>query len=124
MALLGADHHRLLAEPADHVKGLLGLTTQRQLLDVVGDAALNHGAQFLRDGEEPVGREQPLQRLVRTFVVVVFDPPPHPFAGLLEAVKLRPHQEVLPDRFPEPLDLAQCHGVVGRTADVVDAVFL
>jgi hypothetical protein len=57
LALLGADHHRLLAESADHVKGLLGLTAQRQLLDVVGDTALNHGAQFFRDGEEPIGRE-------------------------------------------------------------------
>ncbi len=124
LAFLGADHHRLLAEPADHVKGLLGLTAQRQLLDVVSDAALDHSAQFFRDGEEPVGREQPLQRLVRTFVVVVFDPQPHPFAGLLETVKLRPHQKVLPDRLPEPLDLAQRHGVMGRAADVVDAVFL
>jgi hypothetical protein len=124
LALLGADHHRLLSQPPDHVKGFLGLTAQRQLLDVVGDAALDHGAQFLRDGEEPIRREQSLQRLVRTFVIVVFDPQPHPFACLLETVKLRPHQKVLPDRFPEPLDLAQRHRVMGRTADMVDAVFL
>jgi hypothetical protein len=61
LALLGADHHRLLAKPADHVEGLLWLTAQRQFLDVVGDTALNHGAEFLRDGEEPVGREKPIQ---------------------------------------------------------------
>ena len=114
----------MLAEPPDHVEGLLGLAAQRQLLDVVGDAALDHGAQFLRDGEEPIGREQPLQRLVRTFVVVVLHPQPHPFAGLLEAVELRPHQKVLPDRLPEPLDLAQRHRVMGLAAEVVDPVFL
>jgi hypothetical protein len=43
LALLGPQYDRLLAEPADHVERVLGLAAQRQLLDVVGDAALNHG---------------------------------------------------------------------------------
>ena len=61
LALLGPQYDRLLTQPPDHVKGLLGLAAQRQLLDVVGDAALDHGAQFLRDGEELIGGTQPVQ---------------------------------------------------------------
>ena len=91
LSLLGANDHRLLTEPPDHVEGRLGLAAQRQLLDVVGDAALDHGSQFLRDGEEPIRRAQAVQRLVRPLVVVVLHPQPHPLARLLEAVELRPH---------------------------------
>ncbi len=114
----------MLAKPPDHVKGRLGLATQRQLLDVVGDAALNHGAQFLRDGEEPIRRTQSVQRLVRSLVVVVFHPQADPLAGLLEAVKLRPNQEVLPDRLPVPLDLAERHRMMGLAAEVMHPVLL
>jgi hypothetical protein len=114
----------LLAEPPDHVEGRLGLAAQRQLLDVVGNAALDHGTQFLRDGEEPIRRAQSVQRLVRPLVVVVFHPQADPLAGLLEAVELRPHQEVLPDRLPVTLDLAQCHRVMGLAAEVMHPVLL
>jgi len=124
LSLLGADYHRLLAEPPDHVEGRLGLAAQRQLLNVVGNAALDHGSQFLRDGEEPVRRAQPVQRLVRSLVVVVFHPQADPLAGLLEAIELRPHQEVLPDCFPVPLDLAQRHRMMRLALEVVDAILL
>jgi len=60
---------------------------------------------------------------VRPFVVVILHPVAHSFAGLLEAVELRPDQELLPDRFPEPFDLAQRHRVVRLAAEVVDPVF-
>jgi hypothetical protein len=124
LAFLGADHHRLLAKPPNHVEGLLRLAAQRQLLDIVGDAALDHGTQFLRDGEEPICRAQSVQRLVRPLVVVVFDPQPDPLAGLLKAVELRPHQEVLPDRLPVPLDLAERHRMMGLAAEVMHPVLL
>jgi hypothetical protein len=45
-------------------------------------------------------------------------PQPHPLARGLEAVELGSHQELLPDRFPEPLDLAQGHGMVRPALDV------
>ena len=124
LSLLGADYHRLLAQPPDHVEGRLGLAAQRQLLDVVSDAALNHGSQFLRDGEEPIRRAEPVQRLVRSLVVVVFHPQADPLAGLLEAVKLRPHQEVLPDRLPVPLDLPERHRMMRLAAEVMHPVLL
>ncbi len=56
-------------------------------------------------------------------MVVVLHPQPHAFAGLFEAVELRPFQEVLPDRFPEPLDLAQRHRVMRLAAKVVNPIF-
>ena len=95
---------------------------QRQFQHVLLDAALDNLAQFLGDGKEPIGRTQPLQGLVRPLVVVVLHPQPHPLAGGLEAVKLRSHQELLPDRLPEPFDLPQGHGMMGPAFDVVDPI--
>jgi hypothetical protein len=59
---------------------------------------------------------------VRPLVVVVLHPQPHPLAGRLEAVKLRSHQELLPDRLPEPFDLPQGHGMMRPALDVVDPI--
>jgi hypothetical protein len=55
-------------------------------------------------------------------VVVVLHPQPHPFAGRLEAVKLRAHQELLPDRLPEAFDLAQGHGMMRSALNVVNPI--
>ena len=55
-------------------------------------------------------------------VVVVFHPQPHPLARRLEAVELGAHQELLPDRLPEPFDLAQGHGMMWPTLDVVHPI--
>jgi hypothetical protein len=106
LALLGAQHDGLFAQPADHVERALRRAAQRQLLHVVGDATLDHRAQFLRDRKEPIRRAQAVEPLVRTFVIVVLHPPPHALLRLLEAVELRPLQTLLPDRFPEALDFA------------------
>jgi len=40
-ARLGPDHHRLIAHSAHHVKGLFGLSPERQLLQITFDAALD-----------------------------------------------------------------------------------
>jgi hypothetical protein len=55
-------------------------------------------------------------------MVVVLHPQPHPLAGGLEAVKLRSHQELLPDRLPEALDLAQGHGMMRSALKVVNPI--
>ena len=120
--LLGTNDHGLLAHPPHHVERTVRLPPQRQFQHVLLDAALDDLAQFLGDGKEPIGRTQPLQGLVRPLVVVVLHPPPHPLAGGLEAVKLRSHQELLPDRLPEPFDLSQGHGMMGPAFDVVDPI--
>jgi hypothetical protein len=49
-------------------------------------------------------------------------PQPHPLASRLKAVELRPHQELFPDGLPEPLDLAQGHGMMRPAFDVVNPI--
>jgi hypothetical protein len=115
--------HRLVAHPPHHVERLRRTAAQRQLLDISLDASFHRHAQFLLDRKEPVRRTQTLQPLVRPLVVVIFQPPADPFPRLLEIRELRPHQELLPDRLPEPLDLAQGHRVMRTAADMVDPVF-
>jgi len=55
-------------------------------------------------------------------VVVVLHPQPNPLAGRLEAVKLRAHQKLLPDGFPEAFDLAQGHGMMRSALNVADPI--
>lgn len=55
-------------------------------------------------------------------MVVVLHPQPDPLARRLETVELGAHQELFPDRFPEPLDLAQRHGMMRPTLNVMDPV--
>jgi hypothetical protein len=120
--LFGTDDHGLLAHPPHHVERTARLPPQRQFQHVLLNAVLDDLPQFLGDGKEPIGRTQPLQGLVRPLVVVVLHPPPHPLAGGLEAIELRSHQELLPDRLPVPFDLAQGHGMVRPALDVVDPI--
>jgi len=121
-ALLGTDDHGLLPPPPHHVERAARLPPQRQFQHVLLHAALDGLPQFLGDGKEPAGRTQPLQGLVRPLMVVVLHPQPHPLACGLEAIELRSHQELLPDRLPEPFDLAQGHGMMGPAFDVVDPI--
>jgi hypothetical protein len=51
-------------------------------------------------------------------------PEPDPLAGGVEALELRALQELLPDRLPEPLDLAEGHGMMGPALQVVHPVLL
>jgi hypothetical protein len=123
-ALLGPDHHRLLAHPPHHVEGTPGLPAEGELQDVLLDAALDHLPQLLRDAEEAVGGAEAIQRLMGPPVVVILHPEPDPFAGRLEAVELRAHQELLPDGLPEAFDLPQGHRVMGPALQVVHAILL
>jgi hypothetical protein len=123
LTFLRPQYHRLLAHSSDQVERFPRPTPHRQLLHILRDPPLDHLPQRLRDREEPIRRAQPLQRLVRPLVVVELHPQPHSLPRLLEAVELRPLQELLPDRFPEPLDLAQRHRVMRPTLEVVDPIF-
>jgi hypothetical protein len=123
-ALLRPDHHRLLAQPPPHGARVLGLPAERELQHVLLDAALDHLPELLGDAEEAIRRTEPLQGLVRPPVGVVLHPEPDPLAGRLEAVELGAHQELFPEGFPEALQLAQRHGVMGPTLQVVDMILL
>ena len=101
---------------------MLGFPPERQLQHVLLDAALDDLPQLLGDGEEAIGGTQPLQGLVGPAVVVVLHPEPDPRGGRVEALELGAGQELLPDRLPEALDLAQGHGVMGPALQVVHAI--
>ena len=55
-------------------------------------------------------------------MVIVFDPEGTPLHSLLEAVELSPLEELAQNRFPEALDFAQRHRVVGTGTDMLNAV--
>lgn len=55
-------------------------------------------------------------------MVVVLYPQTDPLACRLETVKLRSHQELFPDRLPEPFDLAERHGMMRQALDVMDPI--
>ena len=65
------------------------------------------------DLEKPVSRTQTANALMRSLVIIVFDPVGSSFHGLLEAVKLGAKKKFTLDAFPESLDLTQRHGMVG-----------
>jgi hypothetical protein len=124
LPLLGSNDHRLLPQPPHHVERTARFPAERELQHVLLDAALDDLPQLLGNGKEAIGGTQPLQGLVGPSVVVVLHPESHPLGGRLEAVELRAVEELLPDRLPEALDLAQRHRMVGPALQVVHPVLL
>jgi hypothetical protein len=124
LALLGAEHDRLAVHAPDQVEGRLGFAAQSQLQQIFLDAGFEGLAQLGLNLEEAVRRAQALDPLVRPFVVVIFDPEFDALAGSVEALELGAHQELLPDRGPEPFHLAQGHRMVRPRFDMVDPVLL
>jgi hypothetical protein len=123
LALFSPDHHRLATHAAHHVKRVHRPAAKGQLKSILLDASLQRAFQIMGDLEEPVGRTQPADALMRSFVIVVLHPVGGSFHCLLEAVELRPKKKLALDAFPEALDLTQRHGVVGARSDVLDPVF-
>ena len=124
LAFFGSDHNRLLAHTADHIKRISGFSPQGKLQGVFLHTLLQRLFQGMGDFEEPVGRTQAADALMGPLVVVIFHPEVDPSGSILVAGELGPLQKLPEDRLPEPLDLAQRHGVVRAGFDVLDAVFL
>jgi hypothetical protein len=123
-ALLGAEHDRLAVHPPDHVEGRLGFAAQGEFEEVFLHPGFERLAQLRLDLEEPVGRAQALDALMRALVVVILDPELDALAGGLERVELGTDEEVLPDRGPEALDLAEGHRVMGTGLEVRHPILL
>jgi hypothetical protein len=123
-ALLGPQHDGLAVHAADHVEGGLGFAAQGQFQEIFLDARLDGFAKGRLDLEEAVGRAKTFDALVGSLVVVVFDPEFDSFTRRFEALELGARQEVLPDAFPKPFDLAQGHGMVWTALEVRHAIFL
>jgi hypothetical protein len=122
-ALLGPEHDRLTVHAADHVEGGLRFATQGQLQKIFLDTGLDGLAQRRLDFEEAIGRTEPFDPLMRSLVVVIFDPEFDSLASRLEAVELGTAEELLPDAFPEALDLAQGHRMLGAALEVSHTIF-
>jgi len=123
-ALLGPDHHRLTTHAAHHVEGVHRAAPKGELERIFLKPLFDRLPKLVGDLEEPIGRTQSPDALVRPLVVVVLDPEDSSLHRLLEAVKLRPLQKLPQDRLPEPLDLTERHRVVRPGADVANPVFL
>jgi hypothetical protein len=121
-SFFGPEDDGLTFHAADHVEGRLGLAAQGQLQQVFLDAHFDGFAQLSSDFEEAVRRAKTFDALVWPLVVIVFDPEPDAFARGLEALELSAGEELLPDAFPEALDLAQGHRVVRPGLEVVRPV--
>jgi hypothetical protein len=61
---------------------------------------------------------------MRALMVVIADPVIETLAGVGKGGKERVLQKFCPDRLPEPLDLAQGHGVMRSRANVADPLAL
>ncbi len=124
LAFFGPENDRLPFHAADHVEGGFGLAAQRQLQEVFLDAGFDGLAQLAGDFKVAVRGAKSLDPLVGPLVIIVFDPEPNALPGRVEAFELGAGEELLPDRFPEPLDLAQRHRVVRPGFKMMRSVLL
>jgi hypothetical protein len=123
-SFFGTEHDGLAFHAPDHIKGSAGLAAQGHLQHVLLDAGFNGLAQFVLDFKEAIGRTEPFNALVRTLVIVVFDPELDALASHLEAVELGSGQELLPEARPEALDLAERHRMLRTALEVGYPVLL
>lgn len=123
-ALLGPEHDGLAVHTPDHVERRLRFAAQRQLQQVLLDAGLDRLAEFGLDLKEAVRRAQAFDALVGPLVVIMFDPELDAFPSGFEGIELSAHEEVLPDRGPEPFDLAKRHGMLWPRLEVLHAILL
>ena len=118
------DRQIVLAQPPDQVerrlRGLLARESQRVRRHRRLDCAAHRGGR----PEVPIRRRQPLERLVRPLEVVVLHIQRHPSLAVREVREHRARQQLLPQRLPEPLDLAAGLRVVRAALHVRDAVAL
>jgi len=80
-SFFGPENDRLTFHAADHIEGSFGLTTQCHLQQVFFDASLDGFAQLRSNFEEAIGRAKTFNALVRSLVIIIFDPQPDSFPG-------------------------------------------
>jgi len=122
LTLFSADHHRLAAHAAHHVKRVHRSAPQGQFKGIFLNTFFKGAFEFMLDLKKPVGRAQAPDTLMRPLVIVIFYPECRPFHRLLKAVELRTEKKLILDAFPEPLDFTQRHWMVGAGSNVLDAV--
>jgi hypothetical protein len=116
-----ADRQPLIAELADDVERLARRLLQREPQLVRRHSALDLHADMRRRLEEPVGRHQPIERLMGALKVVVADEVLEPLLRVDDVREHRPAEKLVPQRLPESLDLAERLRMLWPAADVLDA---
>jgi hypothetical protein len=106
------------------IHGRSSLLAQSELKRVLFTSLFDCFLNIIGYTVKTVCRTEPVDPLVGALVVVVADPVVEALAGVGKGGKNSFLQELGPDRLPEPLDLAQGHGVVRSRADVADPLAL
>jgi hypothetical protein len=95
LALFRADHHRLLAHPAHHVKRVHRAASKGEFQHVFCHALFQGLFKIVGDLEETVCRTKTPDTLVGPLVIIVLHPQGSALRGLLEAVKLGALQKLV-----------------------------
>ena len=121
-ALAGRDREPLVAELPDDVERLARLLLEREPQRVRRDLLLDRLPHVRRGTEEAVGGYEAIECLVRSLEVVVREVVLEPSLRVDEVREHGAAQELVPQRLPEPLHLAERLRMLRPAADVRDAV--
>jgi hypothetical protein len=111
----------LITELPDDVKRLARWLLEREPQLVRRDRSLDLRAHVGRSLEVAIRRHQPVERLMRTLEVVVADEVVEPLLRVDHVREYRATQKLVPQRLPEPLDLAQRLRMLRPATDVLHA---
>jgi hypothetical protein len=120
--LARGDRQALITELTDDVERLARLLLEREAQCVRLDLLLDRLAYVLRRAEETVRRDQAVERLMRPLKVVVREVVLEPSLRVDEVREHGAPEKFIPQRLPEPLDLAERLRMLRPTTDVRDAV--
>jgi hypothetical protein len=119
-----ADGERPVSQLSGEIKRLHRRLFARQAQRVLGHLCLDRRSDLRSRPEEPVGGREALEPLMGALEVVVLDEQVHPPLAVLEVGEHRPGQQLLPQRLPEPLDLAAGLRMMRPALHVLDAMTL
>ena len=119
--ITGADREPLIAELPDDVEWLARRLLQRESQLVRRHGALDLHAHVRRRLEETIRRDEPVERLMRPLEVVVADEVLEPVLRIDDVREHGAAEKLVPQRLPEPLDLAERLRMLRPASDVLDA---
>jgi hypothetical protein len=121
-ASLGGDGEIAIAEPAYEVEGFAGRLLAREPHGVVGDRFLDRRSHVRHCAEEAIGGNEAVERLMRSLEVVGLNEESEPAIAISVVGEHGAREELVPERFPEALDLAERLRMLRATLDVTNAV--
>lgn len=117
----GGDRQPLIAELADDVERLARRLLEREPQLVGRDRALDLRAHVRGRLEVTVGRDEPVERLVRALEIIVADEVIEPALRVDDVREHGAAEELVPQGLPEAFDLAERLGMLRPAADVLHA---